>query len=166
MPVQFPPPSTGGPVQAPRDEPEGERPITRLWTGQNNSELGTQSAEPHTDPVAVTPLEERPISGRGPTPSGQWTDSSSQMLDLSEEPSRPILLTARAPQGEPTGPMRLAQEPGAQRSSRSSRPHRKRRRTKGSRTRRSRVTDTQWWIMTAIILATVGAFVVLTLWKS
>jgi len=167
MPVQLPPPASGGPVAAPRPEPEGARPLTRVWTGQNTP--GPAPVEGPAPPKstgvtgppapAARPAAE-PEPGQDSLASGEWKPSSSQLLKLEEEPSGPILLTNKAPSGpEPAGPMQpKAEEPGA----RHARPTKSRKRR---HTKPSRVSETQWWIMTIIVLATIGAVVALTFWK-
>ena len=162
MPVQLPPAATGGPVQAPREEPDRARPITRMWTGQNNAEPGARNAEPAadstgpaTDSAVTPPPKEKSELLLNAASGDKWSHSSSQLMDLNEEPSEPILLTEKAASIDEMG----SAPTSAPRPRRPSRVRKKR------TTGKSRVSDAQWWIMTIIVLATMGALVALTLWK-
>ena len=190
MPVQLPPPAGGpGPMQAPR-KPTGKQPITMMWTGQTTGETdadppaasaapsGSAVTGPPTpaSPAATGPAAPVDISRTGPAAPVQlgpedevWEVSNSQLMDLDEAPAEPIMLGAAAI-GEPSGPVALAakdhpREAAPTRPHRSTSPRRKRRSTRGKRRRKGRISEAQWWIMTAIVLATVGVVVALTLLK-
>ncbi len=126
-----------------------------------------------TGPVAPVSADISRTGPAGPLELGPedavWAVTNSQLLDLNEEPSEPIMLGAASPRAaEPSGPVALASDDP--RESVPTRPHRstgQRRKRRSTRKRRpkGRISEVQWWVMTAIVLLTLGVVIALTIWK-